>query len=164
MIDSSKWFEKFLQEYRFKMVLPYLKGDVLDFGGNKGELKKYVQGNYYVVNYDHSLIEKHSYDTIVLLAVIEHLYVEDVYQVFTKFKKVLRPQGKIILTTPHISAKSVLEFLALVRILDKENIEEHKHYWKKYEIYALADKTGFRVEKFLKFQLGFNQFAVFSHQ
>ena len=35
--------EKFLQNYRFKIVKPYLNGDVLDFGGNKGELKKFVK-------------------------------------------------------------------------------------------------------------------------
>ena len=52
MIDTSIILEKFLQAYRFKMVRPYLIGDVLDFGGNEGELKKMVKGSYLLVNQD----------------------------------------------------------------------------------------------------------------
>lgn len=36
MINSSKVFEGLLQQSRFKMAIPFLKGDVLDFGGNEG--------------------------------------------------------------------------------------------------------------------------------
>jgi len=65
MINSSMFLEKFLQNYRFKMVRPYLIGDVLDFGGNEGELKKLVKGKYLAVNYDHSVMKNNHYDTIV---------------------------------------------------------------------------------------------------
>jgi len=164
MIDSSRFLEKILQNYRFKKVKPYLKGDVLDFGGNEGELKKLVKGNYLVVNYDHSVMENRQFDTIVSLAVIEHIDPDEVFMIFHKFKKTLNAGGRIFLTTPTKVAKPVLEFLAFLGILDKENIEEHKHYWSKEEIYDLADKTGFSVRRFKRFQLGFNQLAVFEHE
>lgn len=158
MINSSKFLEAFLQQRRFSRVLPYLKGSVLDFGGNDGELKKYVKGEYTLVNYDHAPMENKSFDTIVALAVVEHIPVEDVYKIFKKFK--LNANGLIFLTTPTPMSKPVLEFLASLHILDKQNIEEHKHYWVRKEIEDLAKASGFKVKKYGKFQLGFNQYAV----
>ena len=146
------------------MVKKYLKGDVLDFGGNEGELKRFVTGKYTIVNYDHSGMERKTFDTIVLLAVVEHINVDDVYKIFKKFKTCLSKNGKIFLTTPTPASKPVLEFLAKVGVLGKENIEEHKHYWSKKDIFNLAKETGFEVEKYKKFQIGFNQYAVFRHK
>lgn len=160
MINSKKFLEAYLQKYRFRMVLPFLKGeDVLDFGGNEGELKPYVTGNYTLVNYDHSPMENKTFDTIVALAVVEHIPVDDVYAIFKKFK--LKPGGTIFLTTPTPMSKPLLEFLAFLHILDKQNIEEHKHYWNKEELFALAESIGLKVKKYKKFQMGFNQYAVF---
>jgi hypothetical protein len=42
-----------LQQYRFRKAIPFLKGNVLDFGGNDGELQQYVSGSYTLVNYDY---------------------------------------------------------------------------------------------------------------
>jgi 2-polyprenyl-3-methyl-5-hydroxy-6-metoxy-1,4-benzoquinol methylase len=162
MINSSKFLEAFLQKRRFKKVLPYLKGSVLDFGGNDGELKKYVQGDYTLVNYDHSPMENKYFDTIVALAVVEHIPVDDVYSIFKKFK--LKQNGVLFLTTPTPMSKPVLEFLAFLHILDKQNIEEHKHYWTRKEIEALAQSAGFKVKYYKKFQLGFNQYAIFENR
>jgi 2-polyprenyl-3-methyl-5-hydroxy-6-metoxy-1,4-benzoquinol methylase len=161
MINTSIFLERFLQNYRFKVVKKYLIGDVLDFGGNEGELKKLVKGRYLAVNYDHSAMENGNFDTIVALAVIEHINIDEVYNIFKKFKKALNQNGIIFLTTPTLPAKPVLELLAFLGIVDKENIREHKHYWTKKEIFALAENSGFKVKKYKKFQLGFNQLAVF---
>ena len=73
----------------------------------------------------------------------------------------MNKNGIIFLTTPTKMAKPVLEFLAFIRLVDKENIREHKHYWTKKEIYHLANESGFKVKKYKKFQLGFNQLVVF---
>jgi len=164
MLDSSKFVEKFLQNRRFKKARPFLIGDVLDFGGNQGELKKFVKGNYLVVNNDHAPLTNAHCDTIVCLAVIEHLDQAEVFKVFNEFKNILNENGRIFLTTPTKAAKSVLEFMAFFRIVDKENIKEHKHYWSKNEIYALAETTGLILEKYEKFQLGYNQLAVLKHK
>ncbi len=142
------------------MVIPYLAGDVLDFGGNKGELKKFVRGEYTLVNYDHRAMEEKTFDTIVALAVIEHINIPEVYQIFKKFKERLRPDGKIILTTPTGAAKPILNLMTHIGLADKENIAEHKHYWNKKDIFDLAEKTGFEIKKYKKFQFGFNQLAV----
>jgi len=160
MIDTAIFFEKFLQTLRFKKVRPYLIGDVLDFGGNKGELGKFVTGKYLAVNYDWSALEGKNFDTIVCLAVIEHLLPEEVFGVFKKFKGILKKDGRIFVTTPTRIVKPVLELMASLGIVDKKNIAEHKHYWSKTELYELAHKTGFAVKKYKKFQLGFNQLII----
>ncbi len=164
MIDSSRFIEKFLQNYRFKIVMPYLKGDVLDFGGNKGELKRYVKGKYLVVNYDHFLMKKNYFDTIVALAVIEHIDFNEVFDIFKKFKKIMNKNGRVLVTTPTVFAKPVLEFWSFLGIVDSNNIIEHKHYWNKRELFSLANETGLKVVKYRIFQFGFNQLTVFAHK
>lgn len=164
MIDSSKYLENFLQRRRFNMVKNYLDGSVLDFGGNDGELKPLVKGDYLLVNYDHSPMKSRKFDRIISLAVIEHIEFDEVYNIFSKFKDCLKPNGLIFITTPTPQSKWLLEFFAFINLLDKGNIREHKHYWKKEEIYELAEKSGFKVEKYKRFQLGFNQCAVIRHQ
>lgn len=164
MIDSSKFLENFLQQRRFGMVKDYLTGSVLDFGGNEGELKPFVKGEYLLVNYDRSAMLNRKFNSIISLAVVEHIDVPEVYNIFHEFKNCLLPDGHIFITTPTPPSKPILEFLAWIGLLDKGNIREHKHYWNKQEIYELAEKTGFRVEKYKRFQLGFNQYAVMKHK
>ena len=50
MINTKNPFEKLLQNMRFSKAKQYIKGDVLDFGGNEGELKPFVKGEYTIVN------------------------------------------------------------------------------------------------------------------
>lgn len=160
MISASLFLEKFLQQYRFRLVRPHLIGDVLDFGGNQGELRNLVTGDYMVVNYDHSALQKANPDTIIALAVIEHIDMSEVFRVFQIFKNIIKPEGRIFLTTPTPMARPVLELLARFGFLEKENIAEHKHYWTKADINTLAEENGFFVKKYRKFQGGFNQYAI----
>ena len=164
MLNSKKILESFLQKQRFKKVLPFLGKDVLDFGGNRGELKQWVKGNYTLLNNDHKAMEGKQFDTIVSLAVIEHLHIKEVYSVFRKFKNALQHNGVILVTTPTTLAKPVLELLAWIGLLDKKNILEHKHYWRKKEIYELASRNGFVIENYSIFQFGFNQFVKLKHR
>ena len=161
MIDVTKPMEKFLQDYRFRMAKPYLTGDVLDFGGNQGELGKFVHdGDYLAVNHDYTPMEGRAFDTIVSLATIEHLEVDDVYLLFWKFRKMLRKNGRIFITTPTPAARPILEFMAAIGVVDKVNIMEHKYYWDEDDLMKLAKDTGFHVLKYKQFQLGFNQMVV----
>lgn len=164
MINTKKIrLERFLQEYRFRVVRPFINGDTLDFGGNDGELMPYVSGNYVLVNYDRSAMFGKIYDTIVLLAVIEHIEVDEVYKIFFEFKTLLKKGGIIFITTPTLFCMPVLEILSRVGLTSRENILEHKHYWSKKDLFKLAESSGFKVKKYRKFQLGLNQYAIFEH-
>jgi 2-polyprenyl-3-methyl-5-hydroxy-6-metoxy-1,4-benzoquinol methylase len=162
MINSKMRFEKILQNFRFSKVKGLLNGDVLDFGGNDGELEQFVKGSYTLVNYDHTLMYGKKFDVIILLAVIEHIDVEEVHRLFNVFRNLLNDNGIIVLTTPTPQSKWLLEMLAHLNILDKQNIEEHKHYWNRDDIYELANRNGFSVKTYNQFQAGFNQFSIFT--
>lgn len=162
MINTKLIFERFLQKQRFKIVeKPYLVGEILDFGGNEGELAELVNGNYTLVNYDHAPMEGKTFDNIIALAVIEHIHKVDVYSLFSKFRNQISINGHIVVTTPTPRSKFVLELLANIHILEKENILEHKHYWKEDELYDLARQTKFEIVQYRKFQLGYNQICIF---
>jgi len=164
MINTKLYVEKYLQNKRFKMAIPYLKGDVLDFGGNNGELSEFVNGKYYCVNYDHSILDKIKVDTIAILAVLEHLTVTETVNVFKKFKNILKPNGQIIITSTDRSAISSINLYSKLGIIDRDNVKEHKHFWNKKEFYDLAENTGFKVIKYMKFELIFNQFILMEHK
>ena len=164
MININNPLERILQNFRFSKVKNHLIGDVLDFGGNDGELGRFVSGKYTIINYDHTELEKNSYDTIVSLAVIEHIDKDEVFKIFKIFKKVLKTNGLIYLTTPTPSSKIILETLANIGLLERQNILEHKYYWNEKDISDLAKETGFAVKEYQKFQFGFNQFAIFVHK
>lgn len=163
LMDTSLPLERLLQRMRFRKVLPYLKGEVVDFGGNHGELSKHVIGTYHNINRDHSTLHTLRADTIVMLAVLEHLDPATVTACFHTFKAILRPGGRLIITTPTHIAKPILDTLAFLHLLDPENIAEHKHYWNAVEMHTLAQASGFTVTHYNTFQLGFNQLAVFEH-
>jgi cyclopropane fatty-acyl-phospholipid synthase-like methyltransferase len=164
MINNATLMEQFLRNYRFGMVKPYLIGDVLDFGADRGELGKFVKNTYVAVDYDHSAMKGGRFDTIVALAVIEHIAVAEVEKIFIEFKNMLNSGGRIFLTTPTQLAKPILDLLAWTGILDKQNISEHKHYWSRKEMFALAEKCGFSIKRYKKFQIGLDQLAVFEHK
>lgn len=162
MIDTKIFLENFLQKARFKRINPIcLKGRVLDFGGNKAELEPLIDGTYTLVNYDHTPMEGKIFDNIISLAVIEHIPVEEVYNIFNKFSTQLSTSGNIFITTPTPASKPVLEMLASIGLLDKENIKEHKHYWNKKELFDLASASGLEVIAYKRFQFGFNQSCLF---
>ena len=110
MINTKIFLEKFLQNQRFKIInKSFLKGSVLDFGGNEGELKSFVKGEYTLVNYDHSPMEGKLFDNIITLAVIEHMEIIQVFDIFKKFRNQIAPEGHIVVTTPTPMSKPILE-------------------------------------------------------
>lgn len=161
MIDSGMWMERFLQEQRFGIVKEYLIGDVLDFGGNQGELGRLVRGNYVCVNYDRAPMKGKTFDSIISLAVIEHLDVHEVFELFSEFRSMLNKDGIICITTPARTSKPLLEFMSSLGITDRKNIEEHKHYWNRKELEMLAAASGLEIVEYRTFQFGLNQLAVF---
>ena len=162
-MKSEKLLEKFLQKYRFRKAIPFIIGDsILDFGGNKGELKKYVNQEYTLCNKDYDVLKNKKFDSIVSLAVIEHIPKEQVFEIIELLKKSLDKNGRIIITTPTPRNKNFLRFLAKIKLLDKENIKEHEHYWNKEELFDLARNSSLNINYYKKFQLGLNQIIVLS--
>ena len=188
MVDherKEKWtvFDRFLANRRLSRVTEYIskKDIVLDVGCGRGDnlkalssrIKKGVgvdlfdasfsQKNLKFIKADFDNeklpIEPKSIDRIIFLAVLEHL--NNPEKVTSEFYRALKPGGLVILTTPSPYAKPILETLAKLQILNKDEILDHKHYFSKSEIYNLFTRYKFKQEKLSYFQVGMNICGVF---
>jgi len=95
---------------------------------------------------------------ITLLAVLEHL--NEPEKVIMNSYRALKKGGRLILTTPAPRSKPVLEILAGLRVIDENEIKDHKHYFSPKEIFILLKKSGFNNIRIKKFELGFNILAI----
>lgn len=158
----AKFMETFLQKRRFNKVLEYITGkSVLDFGGNKGELQKFLPENtYYKCVNSIFDVDQRIYHNVVCLAVLEHIHYHKVLEIFEAFYCSLDNNGTVIITTPHIWAHPLLDIMSMIGLTDRANIKEHKFYWNKDSLKELAYKTGFEIMEYKKFQFGLNQLCV----
>ena len=102
-----------------------------------------------------------SFDHITILAVLEHIPLDQVSVLFREFHRILKDGGSVLLTTPTPASKPLLEFLAFkLRIISGPEIADHKHYWNRADITALARDSGFSVSTYRHFQFGLNSFAA----
>lgn len=98
-------------------------------------------------------------DQAFMLAVLEHLYFPKA--MLQKIYNCLVKDGEIFITTPSTAAKPVLEFLAFrLRIIDEEEIRDHKRYFTKNELIQLFKDIGFRDVKHKYFQFGLNHIVT----
>jgi len=139
---------RFWRFTRAKMVLPKCE-TLFDYGsGPKSPFLKFSKGYYrksYVVEPlvgKTALPKKNSADVITALAVIEHL--EDPEKVLSKLYNILKPGGKIIITTPSPLNWAILEILSTLRLQSRREIEEHEHYYFKKSLIKLLTKAGFK--------------------
>ncbi len=103
--------------------------------------------------------DDNSFDVVSMLAVLEHL--SDPLRVLIEIKRVLRPNGTLILTVPSHAAKPVLEFLAFkLKLVNPAEIADHKRYFGRRDLRALSDQAGLRMLTHKYFQMGFNNFAT----
>lgn len=101
-----------------------------------------------------------SFDQITILAVLEHIPLDQVSVLFREFRRILKNDGNILLTTPTPASRPLLEFLAFkLKIISAPEIADHKHYWNRTDIDALARSEGFSCPTYSEFQFGLNCFA-----
>jgi ubiquinone/menaquinone biosynthesis C-methylase UbiE len=100
-----------------------------------------------------------SFDVVTMLAVLEHIeYEEDILR---EIRRILRPNGSLILTVPSVWAKPVLEFLSYrLKIIDEREIRDHKRYYDRKKLRrTLVEKIGFGDFQHKYFQLFMNNFC-----
>ena len=166
-----------LRRARVSAVLPYLKGRVLDFGCGSGFVSQFVAPDAYLgVDRDspslaqakeiyrgHTFLSaipaSSEFDTILLLAVIEHL--KNAELLIADILSHLAPDGRLVLTTPNPKLEWLHNLGADVGLFSHEAAEEHENLLDQRELQKLANKLGMDCVCFEKFLLGANQLAVF---
>ena len=65
-----------------------------------GDIFKLKKKNYFRLNLEKKNILRKKFDTIIIFNVLEHVY--DINNALKEIKKILKPKGKIIISTPFI--------------------------------------------------------------
>ncbi|QYK50556.1 MAG: class I SAM-dependent methyltransferase [Anaerolineales bacterium] len=99
---------------------------------------------------------------ITLLAVAEHIRPESLAAILKEAYRVLKPGGRVILTTPAGWTDSLLKFLARLGFVSREEINEHVIGYSKPLLAWHFGRAGFAIDNFRvgTFELGMNLWAM----
>ena len=86
------------------------------------------------------------FNIVTMLAVIEHIEIMSVPAVLKEIRRVLQPQGCLILTTPTPVCDKLCRVLANLGLISKKEIEEHKTAYRMRQIKTLLREAGFGSE------------------
>ncbi len=102
------------------------------------------------------------FQAVTLLAVAEHLDPTALERLLAEAHRVLAPGGRLMLTTPAARADRLLHFLARVRLVSPEEIEEHKYAYTPGLLGWYFGRAGFAMERIAigHFELGLNLWAT----
>lgn len=99
------------------------------------------------------------FDAAVSMANLEHL--SNPKGLLKEAYRILKPGGVLILTTPSIYAKPVLEFLAYrLHIISEPEIRDHKMYFNRAILRDYLQQAGFKTITHRYFQLYMNNFIL----
>ncbi|MFZ2189171.1 MAG: class I SAM-dependent methyltransferase [Candidatus Magasanikiibacteriota bacterium] len=91
-------------------------------------------------------------DLIICTAVIEHL--NKPLEFLQEVKRVLKPGGLLLITVPTVYAKPILEIMAKLKIIDENEIKDHKCYYKKNQMEKILTESGFELNKINAYYFG----------
>lgn len=98
------------------------------------------------------------FEVVVSLAVLEHLNKPE--KLIKEAYRILKKNGRIIMTTPSKLSKPILEFLSFLNLINKQHIKEHKNYFSKRELIALLKEAGFKDIKVSSFEFEMNNLTI----
>jgi len=165
-----------LRKKRITMTCPYIQGRVLDYGCGVGVLAEICKCDTYLgfdideesleiarksypgFHFTSKISEREHFDTIVSLAVIEH--VPDPAALLAKFKRILRPEGRIVVTTPHPSFEWMHTLSSKIGLCSAHASEEHKQLINYRLLKELATEADLIIEKYERFLFGANLLFV----
>jgi 2-polyprenyl-3-methyl-5-hydroxy-6-metoxy-1,4-benzoquinol methylase len=178
--QASGILSPWLRKHRIKAVKPYLQGKILDYGCGIGTLADICSDKAYMgVDIDEESIRiatgKHPgltfstelpgdelFDIIVMLAVIEHI--KEPVELLEKISSLLKPDGKILLTTPRPCVERIHRFGSRIGLFSNEACQEHETLFDRAGMNNILEKTGLTLLHYKCFLFGANQLFVVGHK
>jgi 2-polyprenyl-3-methyl-5-hydroxy-6-metoxy-1,4-benzoquinol methylase len=107
--------------------------------------KKYGQNIRFQQQQVEDLDTKNKYNLLIMGEVLEHFYEPN--NILLKLKKLLEPNGKILITAPNMpSLRNRLKF-GLFGIFPDNN-PEHKYHFDRVRFSRITEQTGFKINHF----------------
>ena len=102
------------------------------------------------------------FNVITMLAVAEHLDPARLVELLRESRRVLAPEGMVLLTTPAAWSDRLLKAMARVRLVSKEEIDEHVYAYTLPLLGWYFGTAGFQMDRlrFGYFELGLNMWAT----
>ena len=91
--------------------------------------------------------EQGSVDVVTMLAFIEHVEKDNLPDIFSEIHRILKIGGRCIFTTPSKWTENLLKTMAIIGLVSKEEIREHKPLLStKTIIDKIAGKSQFQIK------------------
>jgi SAM-dependent methyltransferase len=102
------------------------------------------------------------FNVITMLAVAEHLDPGRLVELLRECRRVLAPEGMVLMTTPAAWSDRLLKTMARVRLVSKEEIDEHVYAYTLPLLGWYFGMAGFQMKRlrFGYFELGLNMWAT----
>lgn len=177
---SEGLFSSFLRKKPITAVKQYLCGDILDFGCGSGNLARFVSPDHYLgidqdesslqiarrthpehVFYDEIAKVDRTFDTITILAVIEH--VADPVFLLKQLCTFLRAskESRIVCTTPTPALRSIHELGAKCGLFSLHASDEHEELLGQNRLAEVGQAASMCLTLYQRFLFGANQIAIF---
>ncbi len=177
-------FSRYVRTIRIRKVLPWLEGDVLDMGCGEATIlefagdsiasycgvehteeslrslrQRYPQHTFLCADLDQdSITTDRRFDTILMVAVVEHIYNQK--HLFDEVLAKLSDRGRIVITSPTPLGDKVHRIAAGLGLLARSAVDHHPIIFNKARFRVFARKFGLRIEKYRTFECGCNQIVV----
>lgn len=89
--------------------------------------------------------KSNSFDVVTMLAVVEHLEPDNLRRLIDEIHRTLKPEGKLIFTTPPRWTEPILAALAKLGLVSSEEIDEHKETYTHSSLARVFESTRFGV-------------------
>ncbi len=102
------------------------------------------------------------FDVVTLLAVFEHLELPTLRTLLQEIRRVIRPGGVFVMTTPVRWTETILKVMSHLHLVSSEEVSEHKALYSHGEIVTLLVEAGFDRSHIRHgtFEAGMNLWAV----
>ena len=169
---------KFLSNWRFSLIGPYIRGNVLDIGFGQGRIFKLYRARmekYYGVELNPKLVERLSndfpeavfvqhdldneslkiqetFDTVLMLAVVEHVWNQKLF--FEEVIRHIKKDGKIIITTPTPFGNDWIHVIgSWLGLFAQSAADDHIVIYNKKRFRILAEEFNLRIIVYKRFQI-----------
>ena len=178
-----KKIDYLLQNERIRQAKKFIKGNsLLDIGCHEGEIfesilkhgkivgdgidavvKKPIHREYYSLYpgyFPDDFPVSKKYDNITLLAVLEHIPLEQLQKFPDLLLPFLNSKGRVIITVPTKYVDYILAVLLFFKLVKGMDLEHHQDF-ERSVIKDIFTKNGFKLIKEKRFELGLNILFVF---